>query len=70
MREFVIEIHTLNVYDSKDTVQYYNDIEIHKRQLISVVTLTVESMCPLHALWKNWDNVKGPIQLSFSCWYG
>lgn len=58
MCEFVIEIHTLNVYDSKDTVQYYNDIEIHKRQLISVVTLTVESMCPLHALWKNWDNVK------------
>lgn len=71
MREFVIEIHTLNVYDSKDTVQYYNDIEIHKRQLISVVTLTVESMCPLHALWKNWDNLKAyTIKFFMLKWIG
>lgn len=66
MREFVIEIHTLNVYDSKDTVQYYNDIEIHKRQLISVVTLTVESM----AHYMHFEKIEimlRPIQLSFSC---
>lgn len=41
-----------------ERIQYYNVIEIYKRQLIPVVTLIVESMCPLHALWKNWDNVK------------
>lgn len=71
MHEFVIEIHTLNVYDSKDTVQYYNDIEIHKRQLISVVTLTIESMCPLHALWKNWDNLKAyTIKFFMLKWIG
>lgn len=41
-----------------ERIQYYNDIEIYKRQLIPVVTLTIESMCPLHALWQNWDNIK------------
>lgn len=53
-----------------ERIQYYNDIEIYKRQLIPVVTLTVESMCPFHALWKNWDNIKTYTQLSFSCWNG
>lgn len=41
-----------------ERIQYYNVIEIYKRQLIPVVTLIIESMCPLRALWKNWDNVK------------
>lgn len=50
-------------------IQYYNDIEIHKRQLISVVTLTVESM----AHYMHFEKIEimlRPIQLSFSCWNG
>lgn len=54
-----------------ERIQYYNDIEIYMRQLIPVVTITIESMCPLHALWKNWDNLKAyTIKFFMLKWIG